>query len=135
MFKTAFLAATVLPLGSEALFLYLISSKDINIFTLITAASIGNSLGSLTTYLLGYFLPFQKALKKLSININTFKKVDNYLSNSGGIWSFFCWLPVIGDVIAFYFGVRKYEPKIFIFWMSLGKTVRYIVLWLIFSFY
>jgi len=52
LFILSFLASTVLPLGSEALVVALIY-QGFSPFTVIMVATVGNYLGSCTTYYLG----------------------------------------------------------------------------------
>ena len=67
MFASALLSATVLPGNSEAVFVALIVPKlasgngfSEDIIGLILVATIGNGLGSLTTYAVGRWLPVWK---------------------------------------------------------------------------
>lgn len=64
MFASAFLSATVLPGNSEIIFIVLAIPKlalgtwlSTDIFLLIFMATLGNGLGSLTTYGIGRWLP------------------------------------------------------------------------------
>lgn len=52
LFFSAFISATLFPLGSEALFIYDIN-EGYNIYLLLFFATIGNSLGSIFNYFLG----------------------------------------------------------------------------------
>ena len=51
LFFSAFISATLFPLGSEALFIYDIN-EGYNIYLLLFFATIGNSLGSIFNYFL-----------------------------------------------------------------------------------
>ena len=128
IFKTSFLASTVLPLGSEPLFIYYLNQDELNKLILLLCATIGNSLGSMTTFFIGWYLPMNKALKKLSINESKFKKVADFLEKKSSLFSFFCFLPIVGDVIAFYYGVNRFRPAHFCLFMTMGKFVRYSLL-------
>jgi membrane protein YqaA with SNARE-associated domain len=132
MFKTSFLASSVLPLGSEPLFLYFLSLNSLNLSLLIIVATLGNSLGSMTTFYLGKVIPLEKALKKLSINESRFVKVSKFLEEKSLMFSFFCFLPVFGDVIAFYYGTKNLSSYRFFLFMSFGKLFRYCVLAVLF---
>ena len=128
IFKTSFLASTVLPLGSEPLFIYYLNQDDLNKLLLLFSATVGNSLGSMTTFFIGWYLPLNKALQKLSIKEEKFKKISEYLEKKSFLFSFFCFLPIVGDIIAFYYGVYRSGPLRFCLFMSLGKLTRYSLL-------
>lgn len=128
IFKTSFLASTILPLGSEPLFIYYLGQEGLSKVILLFSATIGNSLGSMTTFGVGWYLPLKTALKKLSIDESKYKRISNYLSDRSFLFSFFCFLPVVGDVIAFYYGVNRLAPFHFCLYMTMGKFARYSLL-------
>ena len=125
IFKTSFLAATILPLGSEPLFIYYLNQDDLDKLLLLLSATVGNSLGSMTTFFIGWYLPINEALKKLSIKKEKFDEVAIFLQKRSSLFSFFCFLPIVGDIIAFYYGVSRSEPFRFCLFMSAGKFARY----------
>tara|TARA_B100001057_G_scaffold106405_1_gene104044 strand:- start:5609 stop:6058 length:450 start_codon:yes stop_codon:yes gene_type:complete len=126
LFLASFLAATVIPLGSEIVLSILIANNyDITLSLFI--ASVGNWLGGLSSYGIGrlgnwtiierYFRVSKKKIKRLKI------KIDNW----GSILAFFCWLPVFGDPIAIGLGFFRTNLLMVSFWMLLGKLIRYII--------
>ena len=52
----SFLAATILPLSSELALASLLKTNEYNSFVLIATASLGNILGSIFNWLLGFYL-------------------------------------------------------------------------------
>ena len=128
MFKTAFLAASILPVGSEPLFIYYLGDQKVNWMVLLFVASLGNSLGSLSTYYFGKIFPFETALKKLSIKKKHFDKVSNFLQKRSSVYAFLCFVPVFGDVFAFYYGTQRWPVFRFLIFMGLGKIFRYYLL-------
>ena len=56
MFTVSFLAATVLPVGSEPLFIALVRLHPGEVPALLAVATLGNTLGGLTSYALGRFV-------------------------------------------------------------------------------
>jgi len=126
LFLASFLAATVIPLGSEIVLSILIANNyDITLSLFI--ASVGNWLGGLSSYGIGrlgnwtiierYFRVSKKKIKRLKI------KIDNW----GSMLAFFCWLPVFGDPIAIGLGFFRTNLLMVSFWMLLGKLIRYII--------
>lgn len=126
LFLSAFVSATLFPLGSEALLVYDISQGH-NIVLLLLFATIGNTLGSYVNYYLGLkgeeFCERKNFLKKEKIE--SYKK---FFDTYGGFALLLSWLPIIGDPITFIAGILKYDLKKFLFLVLLAKFGRYLVL-------
>lgn len=119
-------AATLLPGGSEAYFLYL-HSQNFSSFYLLIIATLGNSLGSLVNYFLGkyaYAWSLQKGYMK-ALHVNKAKK---YFDKYGFIALLFAWLPIIGDPLTFVAGILRYKLWLFILLVSISKFARYLFL-------
>jgi len=126
LFFTAFISATLFPLGSEALLIYDIT-QGYNIYLLLFCATLGNSLGSLVNYFLGLkgeeYLLSKNYIKEKYIKVSK-KFFDKY----GAFTLLFSWLPIIGDPITFIAGVLKYDIKKFIVLVVIAKFLRYLFL-------
>ncbi len=124
LFFISFAAATILPLGSEGLLLYDISI-GLNTYLILLFATIGNALGSIFNYWLGYkgeeYLENKKAIKKDMII-----KIKVYFDKYGGYSLFLSWVPIIGDPITIVAGVLKYSLKKFILIVVIAKFTRYL---------
>jgi len=122
----AFLSATLLPMGSEALLLYDVKEGN-NVYILVFVASFGNILGSCLNYYLGLkgeaYLEEKKYLEKKSI-----VKYKIFFDKYGAYSLLLSWVPIIGDPLTFVAGVLKYDFKIFLLLVSLAKSLRYILL-------
>lgn len=123
LFFSAFISATLIPFGSEALLIYDIK-EGYNVYFLILFATLGNTLGSILNYFLGLkgenFLVKNNFLKeKLLI------KTKNYFYKYGWFCILFSWLPIIGDPITFIAGVLKFNLKLFILLVLIAKFSRY----------
>ncbi|ARU49908.1 YqaA family protein [Sulfurospirillum diekertiae] len=128
LFLTSFASATLLPGGSEALFVYLLS-LHLNPFFLLLIATLGNTLGAFVNYLLGkYATDF--ALRKNYMSEKHLRKASS-LFEKYGAWSLlFSWLPIIGDPLTFVAGVVRYEWWKFIIIVGFSKFARYIFVYL-----
>lgn len=132
LFFSAFLSSTILPGNSEAVLAGYASqlSPENQLDTIITLwiiATIGNGLGSLTTYGLARLFPKPEA----SENQGKVKKWAIHSIEKYGVWSMvFSWLPVVGDVlcgVAGWYRLPIIPVSILIF---LGKAIRYaIIMW------
>ncbi|MFA9372982.1 YqaA family protein [Poseidonibacter sp.] len=129
LFISAFVSATLIPFGSEALLIYDIK-EGFNIPLLLFVATIGNSLGSIVNYFLGLkgeeYLIKKNLLKEKSI-LRTKKYFDKY----GAFCILFSWLPIIGDPITFIAGILKFNLKLFILLVVIAKFLRYFVIFLL----
>lgn len=129
LFISAFVSATLIPFGSEALLIYDIK-EGFNIPLLLFVATLGNSLGSIVNYFLGLkgeeYLIKKKLLKEKSI-LKTKKYFDKY----GAFCILFSWLPIIGDPITFIAGILKFNLKLFILLVVIAKFLRYFVIFLL----
>ncbi len=129
LFITAFISATLFPLGSEALLIYDIT-QGYNIYLLLLFATLGNSLGSVVNYFLG-LKGEEYLINKNLLNEKYILKAKNYFDKYGGWSILFSWLPIIGDPITFVAGVLKYDFKKFLILVVVAKFSRYLFLVLV----
>jgi len=123
LFLSAFISSTIAPGGSEAVLAYLISEKVFNEETLVLIATIGNTLGALTTWFLGTL-----AAKKFPADqiLSEKKQKSLNLVRRYGIWILlFSWLPIIGDGLCFAGGWLKLPLILSTAVIFVGKAIRY----------
>ena len=124
LFFSAFISATLFPLGSEALLIYDIK-EGYNIYLLLFFATLGNSFGSILNYYLGLkgeeYLIEKKLLNEKYIDVS-----KRYFDKYGFITILFSWLPIIGDPITFVAGILKYNFKKFVILVIISKFLRYL---------
>lgn len=126
LFILSFLASTVLPFGSEALVIALVY-QGFSPFTVVMVATIGNFLGSCTTYYLG--LKGRDVLEKyLSPSPEKLEKSERLFNKYGIYTLLFTWVPGIGDVITMVAGLMQLSFRSFSILVFLGKFGRYLVL-------
>ncbi|MCX7088407.1 MAG: DedA family protein [Methylococcales bacterium] len=125
LFASAFISSTLLPGGSEAVLAYMVSVGHYTPVQLIAVASIGNTLGALTTWWLGGL-----AAKKFPVEhvLAAKKQKSVALVRHYGHWSLlFSWLPLIGDGLCFAGGWLKLAFLPACLAIFVGKVVRYSV--------
>lgn len=129
MFASAFLSATVLPGNSEIIFIVLAIPKlalgtwlSTDIFLLLFMATLGNGLGSLTTYGIGRWLPQFRPKNHRTL------WVMRQLQRYGSLTLLLSWLPVIGDLFCALAGWLRLNFIVSCFFIFLGKLVRYVAL-------
>ena len=123
----SFLAATILPFSSELTLAGLITTSNYDNLLLLIVASLGNVLGSVVNWTLGFY----------SRNLTTkkwFPFKDKQIENSSkwfskfGKWSLlFAWVPVIGDPLTLVAGLLRIRFLDFIILVAIGKVSRYLV--------
>lgn len=130
MFSGAFLAATLLPGGSEVLLIGLLQHNSEPWLALLVVASIGNTLGALTSYYLGRIGRFAKSPE--DFNNKHYQRALSWFERFG-VWALLLsWLPLIGDLLCLMAGWLKLPLASSIVMILIGKTVRYSVIVFIF---
>ena len=134
MFAAALLAATFIPLGSEIVFTGLLA-LEFNPFVLIIVATAGNTTGGMLTYYVGYLGKWQWLEKWFGISKVKIETNMHRIQKWGNAIAFFTWLPIIGDPLAAALGFAKTKVWATVFWMTLGKLLRFALLaWLFYAF-
>jgi membrane protein YqaA with SNARE-associated domain len=127
LFLLSFLAATILPIGSEWLLILMIV-KGFAAPSVVATASIGNYLGACTTYLLGVWGSDFCQRKLLRIDRKDLEKADTYYRKYGILSLLLSWLPIIGDPLCFLAGTFRVHFVPFSILVFLGKFGRYATL-------
>lgn len=118
MFLASFLAATVVPFSSEAiLFGYLKLHPEYTALA-VALATIGNTAGGMTTYLIGRLLPERKPDTRALA----------WLKRYGAPATLFAWLPVIGDALCAAAGWLRVNWLAALGFMAAGRLARYLVI-------
>jgi len=125
LFTIAFISATLLPMGSEALLLYDISQNH-SLLLLWIFATLGNTLGSMVNYWLG--LKGENYLEeKGHISAQKMEKARGFFDTYGGWTLLLSWVPIIGDPLTFIAGVLRYNFKWFSLIVAVAKGTRYAI--------
>ena len=124
LFVLSFLAATVLPLGSEWL-LVLLLVDGAEPLTLVGVATVGNTLGACTTYAIGIYGGPWVIKRLLRIDTEQEKKAERYYARYGSWSLLLSWMPFIGDPICLVGGILRIGFGRFLVLVSSGKFLRY----------
>lgn len=117
LFASSFLAATLLPGGSEAVLFGVLKMHPELAPEAIAVATFGNTLGGLSSYLVGRLLPQGKPLKGLGL-------VQRY----GSPVLLLSWVPVIGDALCVAAGWLRMHAGLAALCIALGKLARYVLI-------
>ena len=123
----SFLAATVLPFSSEALLVALLLA-DYHPVPCVVTATLGNGLGGMSSYGLGYLGRMAWIERWLRVEAAQIQRLRHVIHRFGSLLAFLSWLPVVGDLIAVGLGFFKVRPLGVALYMFVGKAMRYIVI-------
>lgn len=127
LFLASFLAATVLPLSSEIVLSALLLS-GYPPYEMVMIATVGNVLGSVVNYALGYWAS-QAAIKRwLRTTEEQFLNAKKRFMKYGLGALCFAWVPLIGDPITIVAGILRIRILWFLLLVTAGKCGRYIVI-------
>jgi membrane protein YqaA with SNARE-associated domain len=124
LFVWSFLAATVLPLGSEGpLVVYVRSYGQVTVPVLIATA--GNYLGACTTYWLG-----RRAAQAVGGGLEGAaegaSRSARLLRRLGPPALLLSWVPILGDALVALAGAARVPFGAFSIWTAMGKGLRYL---------
>ena len=114
LFAASFVAATLFPLPSEAALYAFLKAYPGHSALAVAVATLGNTAGGMTTYLIGRFLP-QKELRQL-------ERVKRY----GAPALVLAWLPLVGDSLCLAAGWLRMNWIAALGCMAAGRCARYI---------
>ncbi|PWI32104.1 hypothetical protein DI392_17170 [Vibrio albus] len=128
LFSAGFLSATLLPGGSEVALVTTLETAHHPAVLLVAVATAGNTLGGMTNYLLGLWLPNRTYSQKRTHFAKNSHKALEWIHKYGYFALFFSWLPVIGDVLCLASGWLRMHFLPCLILIALGKSVRYSLL-------
>lgn len=128
LFFSALIAATILPMQSEAVLVGLLASEKLSPILLVTAASIGNILGALINWMLGRGIEHYKDRPWFPASENSLARAQNWYGRYGKWSLLFSWLPIVGDPLTVVAGVMREPLPSFIILVAIGKVGRYVAL-------
>lgn len=128
LFLVAFLAATVLPMQSEAALVALLLTDDYPAGLLVTAASIGNVLGATVNWGLGRWLERFSDRSWFPVRPASLERYRSWYQRYGKWSLLLSWMPVIGDPLTVIAGVLREPLPIFLLLVTLAKVGRYLLL-------
>jgi membrane protein YqaA with SNARE-associated domain len=114
MFISSFLAATLLPGGSEAVLFGVLKLHPELFWPALLLGTLGNTLGGMVTFAMGWMLPQTQQLKHV-------EKVRRY----GTPALVLAWVPLIGDALCLAAGWLRLNWWQAALFMAIGKLARY----------
>lgn len=128
LFASSFLAATIFPAGSEVVLANLNIAGDHDKFLLLAVATIGNVLGALVNWFIGYYLIKFKNKKWFPIQKRKIDKYSRFYRKWGILSLLLAWMPIIGDPLTVIAGIFKTNIWLFLTLVTIGKLSRYLLI-------
>ena len=122
LFLASFLAATLLPGGSEAVLFGVLQLHPEQAALALLLATLGNTLGGMTTYAMGRLIP-----QKVGAG-DTARFAERHavtLTRWGPVALLMAWMPVMGDALCAAAGWLRLPWLPCLLWMATGKAARY----------
>lgn len=116
----SFLAATLLPGGSELALFALLKSEPTLVFPALAVSTVGNTLGGMFSWWCGYALPRWRRLAALPH--------QDKLQRWGSSALLLSWVPLLGDALCLAAGWLRLHWLPCCLFMAAGKFARY---WLV----
>jgi len=117
VFVASFLAATVVPFSSEAVLFGYLQLHPQHGTLAVALATLGNTAGGMTTYLVGRLVPEKKPESKAL----------RWLKRYGAPVTFFAWVPIVGDALCAAAGWLRVNWLAALACMAAGRLARYLV--------
>lgn len=117
LFISSFLAATLLPGGSEAVLFGVLKLHPELYWPALLLATLGNTLGGMVTFGMGWVLPQTQQLKHV-------ERVRLY----GTHVLLLAWVPLVGDALCLAAGWLRLNPLAALAFMAAGKFARYAII-------
>lgn len=126
LFLSAFLSSTLLPGGSELVLAALAVANVHSVATLLAVATVGNTLGGMTSYGIGRMIALRYPARGV-VNVAHLRAV-NHVKYWGSPVLLFSWVPVIGDPLCVAAGWLRMNWIACAGFIALGKAARYSVI-------
>ncbi len=127
LFAIAFMAATLLPVQSEAVLAGLLGLSEERWWTLLAAATLGNTLGAVVNWALGRGIENYQTRRWFPVKPAQLEAAKAHYQRWGRWCLFFSWVPVVGDAFTVLAGVLRERLIVFVLIVGAGKLARYLV--------
>ena len=120
----SFLSGSVLPISSEILLVFFLN-LGLSAVWLTVVATVGNTFGGISCFLLGYLTNKKTVQKVFRISDRRMKRADIMIQKYGYWTAALSFVPAIGEVLLVVLGIMRVNKYKVILVMALGKLVRY----------
>lgn len=126
LFFSAFISSTILPGSSEVVLVALATQSHLPRWDLLVAATVGNTLGGMSSWVVGWVIALRYPLTELSKEAH--QRAVNRVRQWGSPILLLSWVPIIGDPLCVAAGWMRISWVGALFYIGIGKAFRYWVL-------
>ena len=126
IFASAFVSATLLPAQSEAVLGALLADGGHSAALLIAVATLGNTLGAATNWLLGLYVNRFKDRRWFPVKPQRLEQAERWYRRWGRWSLLLSWAPVFGDALCLAAGVLREPFRSFFCIVLAAKFLRYL---------
>ncbi|MEP9396362.1 YqaA family protein [Mesorhizobium sp. KR2-14] len=126
LFAVGFLAATLLPMQSEAALAGALAVGSFSPAGLVLAASAGNILGSVVNWLIGRRIEAFAGRRWFPASPRMLDRATAWYRRYGRWSLLLSWAPVVGDPLTLVAGVLREPLWSFVALVAVAKTARYL---------
>ena len=128
LFLSALVAATVLPMQSEAVLVGLLLADQQPVWLLVLVATAGNVLGSVVNWWLGRRIERFRERSWFPASADALDRAAAWYRRHGRWSLLLSWVPLIGDPLTVVAGVLREPLPTFLLLVTVAKAGRYLVL-------
>lgn len=128
LFLSALVAATVLPMQSEAVLVGLLLAGQQPAWLLLLVATAGNVLGSVVNWWLGRGIECFRERRWFPASPEALDRAAGWYRRHGRWSLLLSWVPIIGDPLTVIAGVLREPLPSFLLLVTLAKGGRYLLL-------
>ncbi|WP_439533399.1 YqaA family protein [Polymorphobacter sp.] len=128
LFTSALIAATILPMQSEAVLVALLMAGDHPVWALLLVATLGNVLGSVINWAIGRHLRHFSGRRWFPASERQLARAQSWYGRYGR-WSLLAsWVPLVGDPLTVVAGIMREPIGPFLLLVTVAKGGRYLAL-------
>lgn len=127
LFASAFVAATILPMQSEAALAGLLLMESFPAPILIAVAAAGNILGSVANWVIGRGVGQFRGRRWFPVDRTKLERTIKWYHRYGRWSLLLSWVPVIGDPLTVVAGILREPFWSFVAIVAVAKISRYLV--------
>ena len=117
LFAAAFASATLLPANSEVVLAAVVRAFPERLAVAIAVATVGNTLGGMTSYAIGRLLPQRSQASARALD---------WVRRYGAPVLLLSWVPILGDALCVAAGWMRVRAWPALAAMAAGKLARYV---------
>ena len=136
MAASAFISATLWPMGSEFVFVGLLATTQVSPIALFVVATLANVGGATVNWLMGRALARtadgetgHRLLERFRLTDHRRAQAERLFERFGPLALIMSWAPIVGDPLTVVAGMLRYPLARFLLFVLIGRAARYGVLW------